>query len=60
MKNAFLLSFLLTIAAMATAQNQNVSNQPVVWHNTIIPQPLSFTRGAGFFTLPYDVSIITT
>jgi len=45
---------------MAVTQIRTETNRPIVWHNTIIPQPRSFTRGQGFFTLPYDVSIIVT
>ena len=45
---------------MATAQNQNVSNRPVVWHNALIPQPVSLVKAEGYFTLPYDISIIAS
>jgi hexosaminidase len=60
MKKIFLLSLNLIITVMAIAQNQNVSNRPIVWNNTLIPQPRTFTQGEGFLTLPPDISIIVT
>ncbi|MGG9962006.1 beta-N-acetylhexosaminidase [Ferruginibacter sp. SUN106] len=60
MKKLFLLSVLFTIVAIAVAQRNTAPKRTSVWHNNIVPKPVSLTRGEGFFTLPYELSILIT
>jgi hexosaminidase len=58
MKNILLPSLLFITITVAQAQNNRVSKRTSVWHNSLIPQPVSIVKGTGYFTLPYAVSII--
>jgi hexosaminidase len=60
MKKIFLTSSLFVIVAVAVAQKNTAPKRTIVWRNTIVPKPVSLTRGEGFFTLPYELSILIT